>query len=55
MKLIATKIPMIVKEAKDNKANFEELNGIKKDKMAKIDALRNKREASMLKAIQLKK
>lgn len=55
MKFIASKIPSIIKEAKYSKQNYEELNGMKKDKMRKIDTLRNKREANLLKAVQAKK
>lgn len=48
MKYVAGKIPMIIKEAKYNKKNFEELNALKKEKMKKIDTLRNKRETNII-------
>jgi len=55
MKAISTKIPLIVKEAKYNKTNYDELNSIRKTKMKKIDTLQNKREPNLLKSIQMKK
>jgi hypothetical protein len=55
MKFVAAKIPMIIKEAKYNKKNYEDLNSLKKDKMKKMDTIRNKKEAVLLKAIQAKK
>jgi hypothetical protein len=55
MKIVATKIPEIVKEAKYNKKNYEELNALKKDKIKKIDSTKNKREANLLRSIQMNK
>ena len=55
MKFSANKIPDIVREAKYNKKNYEELNSLKKDRMKKIDIMQNKREANLLKAIQAKR